>query len=56
VLAAAVLLAAALLLHRPKGHRRDDPTQDAAHRPDAPATARDDGPRRRGLRRPGQRS
>jgi len=50
VLAAAVLLAAAaalLLPHRLKGHRRDDPT----HRPDAPAVARDDGPRPAGGRR-----
>ena len=54
VLAAAVLLAtaAALLLpHRLKGHRRDDPTHDAGHRPDAPAVARDDGPRPAGGRR-----
>ena len=59
VLAAAVLLAAALLLHRPKGHRSDDSAQDAGHRPDAPDTARDDGPRpassrRRADRRPPQ--
>jgi predicted MFS family arabinose efflux permease len=54
VLAAAVLLAAAaalLLPHRLKGHRRDDPTHDADRRPDAPATARDDGPRPAGGRR-----
>jgi predicted MFS family arabinose efflux permease len=54
VLAAAVLIAtaAALLLpHRLKGHRRDDPTHDAGHRPDAPAVARDDGPRPAGGRR-----
>jgi Uncharacterised MFS-type transporter YbfB len=49
--ALAAVLAAALLL-RPKGHRRDD----AGHRTDAPATARNDGPRGRGSRRPGQKS
>jgi MFS family permease len=52
VLAAAVLLAAALLLRRTKGHRGDD----AGDRTDAVASARDDEPRRRGSRRPDQRS
>jgi predicted MFS family arabinose efflux permease len=53
VLAAAVLIATAAALlfpHRLKGHRRDDPTHDAGHRPDAPAVARDDGPRPAGGR------
>ena len=47
-----VLAAAALLLRRPKGHRGDH----AGDRTDAVASAQDDEPRRRGSRRPGQRS
>jgi len=51
VLAAAVLLATAIGLafsRRPNGDRRYD---DPIHRPDAPAAARDDGPRSAGGRR-----